>query len=208
VAIDVGWALQQLQQFIALDDLRQQRELAAARRGNYDETADHPLVAEAPVIEQILDRVTPTWRSHVDYDPTDRWVQRREASRRAMTLLSRAEELRLRLGDDAPTLDAGHLHPWVWEGARSMWQSGHFRQAVVDAAKRINAEAQNRINTRAISETDLINQAFSDDAPKADRSRLRLPDDDDGKTAKSMRPRHPRLRRRLLRRYPQPRRPR
>jgi len=187
VAIDVGWALGQLQQFISLDDHRLARELAAARRGEYDDTADHPLVAEAPVIEQILDRVTPTWRSTVDFDPTDRWLQRREASRRAMTMLSRAEELRQRLGDDAPTFDAGHLHPWVWDGARSMWQSGHFRQSVVDAAKRINAETQNKINTRAISETDLTNQAFSDDAPKADRPRLRLPEDDDGKTAKSMR---------------------
>ncbi|MCZ2857741.1 TIGR02391 family protein [Blastococcus sp. VKM Ac-2987] len=187
MVIDVGWALGQLQQFISLDDLRQQRELTAARRGGYDDTADHPLVAEAPVIEQILDRVTPAWRSQVDQDPMDRWLQHREASRRAMTMLSRAEELRQRLGDDAPTLNAGHLHPWVWEGARSMWQSGHFRQAVVDAAKRINAETQNKLTTRASSETDLTNQAFSDDLPKTDRPRLRLPEDDDGKTAKSMR---------------------
>jgi hypothetical protein len=75
----------------------------------------------------------------------------------------------------------------VWEGARSLWQSGHLRQAVVDAAKRINAETQNKVGTRVISETDLMNQAFSDDPPKADRPRLRLPEDDDGKTAKSMR---------------------
>ncbi len=106
---------------------------------------------------------------------------------RAITILEREEELREKLGENAPTLNAGHLHPWVWEGARSMWQSGHFQQAVVDAAKRINAETQNKVGTRSISETDLTNQAFSDDPPKADRPRLRLPEDDDGKTAKSMR---------------------
>jgi uncharacterized protein (TIGR02391 family) len=148
---------------------------------------DDVLIEAAEIVEPILDRVIPKWRTDVPADETGRWQQHREAAQRALVNLRRGAELREKLGDNAPTLNAGHLHPWVWEGARSMWQSGHFRQAVVDAAKRINAEAQNKLGTRALSETDLTNQAFSDDPPKPDRPRLRLPEDDDGKTARSVR---------------------
>ena len=79
------------------------------------------------------------------------------------------------------------MHRWVWEGGRSLWQSRHFGEAVEAAAKKLNAETQNKIGRRDVSESDLFNQAFSDDPPQPGKPRLRLPSDDDGRTAKSMR---------------------
>ncbi len=90
------------------------------------------------------------------------------------------------LGDDAPTINANRMHPWAWEGARSMWASGHYGQAVVDALKRVNAEAQNKTGRHNISETDLFKQLFTTDAPKPGAPRLRLMDDDGSDTYKSV----------------------
>jgi hypothetical protein len=79
------------------------------------------------------------------------------------------------------------MHRWIWERARSLSQSGHFAESVEAAARKLNAETQNKIGRRDVSETDLFNQAFSDDPPLAGKPRLRLTIDDDGKTAKSVR---------------------
>lgn len=191
MTIDREWALGELRRFVVLTTLVPPPPLGP--RGGYVGDARRPraerdeIVTAAHVAEQILDRVVSTWRKSIPPDERGRWQQHREAAQRAIVQLERAAEVQTRLGDDAPQLSAGHLHPWVWQGARSMWQSGHYRQAVFDAAKRINAEMQNKMGTREISETDLANQAFSDDPPNQKRPRLRLPEDDDGKTAKSLR---------------------
>uniref|UniRef100_A0AAU2K4M9 TIGR02391 family protein n=1 Tax=Streptomyces sp. NBC_00049 TaxID=2903617 RepID=A0AAU2K4M9_9ACTN len=79
------------------------------------------------------------------------------------------------------------MHPWTWEGARPLWQSGHFREAVTAAAARkINAEAQNKLGRKDISENNLFKQTFSQDLPKAGQPRLRLMDDDGSDTYRSV----------------------
>jgi uncharacterized protein (TIGR02391 family) len=114
------------------------------------------------------------------------WAHHRETAQRAITLLERAAEVREKLGEDAPTLDASRLHPWAWEGARSMWQSRHYRQAVVDALKKVNAEAQNRTGRHDLSETDLFTQLFSANPPKPGEPRLRLRDDEGSDTFRNL----------------------
>ena len=32
-------------------------------------------------------------------------------------------------------MDAANLHPWAWENGKSYWNTGHFHQAVMQAAK-------------------------------------------------------------------------
>jgi uncharacterized protein (TIGR02391 family) len=74
----------------------------------------------------------------------------------------------------------------VWSGAKSLWQSGHFRSAVEDAAKKVNAETQNKVGRRDVSETDLFKQAFSLDPPSEGRPRLRRMQDDGSPTYKNL----------------------
>lgn len=150
---------------------------------------EHEVVASAQVVEQILDRVLPGWRTYVSADRNEsvnRWCQHREAAERARVALAREEEVRQNLGDDAPRLSASHLHPWIWEGARALWQSGHYREAVGAAARKVNAEAQNKLGRRDVSETDLFRQAFSLDAPTPSAPRLRLLPEDGSKTYRSI----------------------
>ena len=54
----------------------------------------------------------------------------------------------------------------------------HYHQAVMQAAIRINAEAQAKLARMDLSETSLFNQAFSLDPAKPGASRLRLMADD------------------------------
>ncbi|MFC9454469.1 TIGR02391 family protein [Streptomyces sp. NPDC056983] len=79
-------------------------------------------------------------------------------------------------------MSADAMHPWVWEGAKSLWQSGHYREAVGAAARKVNAETQNKLGHRRNSETDLFKQALSPDQPKAETPRLRLPPNDGSKS--------------------------
>lgn len=133
--------------------------------------------------EQLLDRVLPAWQ------PDDRSskVRRRDHWNRLRdwvglgTADPREQELRAKLGDNAPSVSAGHLHPLVWSGVRSLWQSGYYSSAVEDAAKKRNAGKQNKVGRRDIDVTELFEQAFSHDAPAHGKARPRCgkPDDTD-----------------------------
>lgn len=139
----------------------------------------------AHVMEQILERALPGWskeRPKIDDDFS--WL--RDQASRAKAALQRAAELAEQLGDNAPDMDAANLHPWAWENGRSYWNTGHYHQAVMQAAIRVNAETQAKLGRMDVSETALFNEAFSLDPPKVDAPRLRLTSDDGGKTYQNL----------------------
>jgi hypothetical protein len=148
-------------------------------------SANEDIVRQAQVVEPILDRVVSTWRS-MTVGKSNRWEQHREATIRAKETLLRADELQQNMGDTAPHISASELHSWVWSGASSLWQSSHFRSAVEDAAKKVNAETQNKIGRRDVSETKLFQEAFSIEPPVKGKSRLRRMEDDGSDTYKSI----------------------
>lgn len=88
-----------------------------------------------------------------------------------------AKEIEENLEPTAPQLHADRLHPWVWKGAQSLWASGHYADAVETAAKMVNAELQNKLGRRDISDAKLCQEAFSLEAPKETAPRLRFADD-------------------------------
>jgi len=148
--------------------------------------SEDEVVRKAQVVEQILDRVVPGWRNEIEKKDRQKWSIHYEASIRAREALLRADEVRKNLGDDAPEISAANLHPWVWSGAASLWHSGHYRSAVEDAAKKVNAETQNKVRRRDVSETRLFQEAFSLDAAVAGKSRLRRMTPDGSDTYKSV----------------------
>jgi hypothetical protein len=86
----------------------------------------------------------------------------------------------------SPQLRADALHPTVWDAAKSLWRSNHRRQAVEAAAIAVNAALQDRLSRRDVSNTALVREAFSRDAPAAGRPRLRLWPDDGSETYRSI----------------------
>jgi hypothetical protein len=181
--LDRSWAIQQIDAFLhASDTVVPEGVIGFAPRESDSVIAQH-----AHVVEPILDRATPGWKAKMAKPSmNDKWDPLREAAARGKAALERADELRKHLGDDAPQLDAGQLHPWAWENGASYWRTGHFHQAVMEAAMRINTETQAKLRRRNISETDLFNQAFSLDPPRPDAPRLRLMEDDGSKTYQNL----------------------
>lgn len=177
--LNAEWALKELDSLIYLTELVAHPSPDVI--GSFPRASDSDIAAQAQVAEQILDRVLPRWRTEVPDGEYTAWSRHREAATRARAQLKRAEEIRQNLGEDAPEISAANLHPWVWSGARSLWQSGHYVQAVRDAATKLNAETQNKVGRRDVSETDLFKQSFSLDEAKLGRSRLRrmVPEDND-----------------------------
>lgn len=186
--MNVEWAIEQLDNFITATAVTYVESPPGSIGFHSYKTArpEDDIVKQAQVVEQILDRVVSGWRDSIKKKDRQKWSVHNEASIRAREALVRAEEVRANLGDDAPDLSAAELHPWIWSGAKSLWQSGHYREAVEGAIKKLNAETQNKVGRRDISETDLFKQSFSMDEPKAGKSRLRRMEDDGSDTYKSV----------------------
>lgn len=188
--MNVDWALNELDKFITMTVMRNGSGSSGGAvvitSRTYTAATDAEVTKQAQVVEKNLDRVIPGWRTDIENSKNNRWTRHREAAIRAREELVRAEEVRENLGENAPDLSAADLHPWIWSGAKSLWQSGHYREAVEGAIRKLNAEAQNKVGRRDISETDLFKQAFSLDEPKSGKSRLRRMQDDGSDTYKSV----------------------
>lgn len=148
--------------------------------------SDESITKQAHVVEQILDRVVPHWRDFDANTKVNRWMRHRTAALRAKEALIREAEVKENLGENAPELSAAELHPWVWSGAKSLWQSGHYREAVEGAIRKLNAETQNKVGRRDVSETDLFKQVFTTDEPVKGKARLRRMEPDGSKTYESV----------------------
>ncbi|VEI23674.1 Protein of uncharacterised function (Hypoth_ymh) [Rothia aeria] len=188
--MDYNWALAELQSFIDLTELVSppytpgDMYLGEERvtKGKTDE-----IIKSAQIIEQILDRVIPAWRNYLEKRNNRRWQAHRQVALRAVSEIEHREEIAEKLGDKAPKISAAALHPWVWESARSLWQSGHYRTAVQTAVTKLNAETQNKVGRRDVSEKALFSESYSSNAPEPGKARLRPANDDGGKTASSIR---------------------
>jgi hypothetical protein len=66
---------------------------------------------------------------------------------------------------EAPVLPADRFHPWVWDSARTLWETHHYRQAVQTAWTTINAKIQDKVQRRDVSDTKLVQDTFSESDP-------------------------------------------
>lgn len=190
--MDTDWADSRLANFLSLAELYRPASPrgvvnASGRLSNRGDQA--AIVESAQFAEQILERLIPDWKTSVpatENNRVNKWSQHIEAVRRARVVLKHQAEIDEKLGDNAPQIRASQLHPWIWDGARSLWKSGHFREAVQAASIKVNAEAQNRLGRTDVAEKELFDQAFTTDPPAPGKARLRLMRDDQSKTYKSV----------------------
>jgi uncharacterized protein (TIGR02391 family) len=103
----------------------------------------------------------------------------------AMVIDLRAPDLPER--DTRETLRLDDLHQWVREAAAPLWRSGHFRQAVEEAAKAVNAATQSKLGRYDKSEWNLVADAFSEAPPQPGVPRLRPAGDTGTPTWRSLR---------------------
>lgn len=178
------WAIQQLEELQSL--------IKTFDEDDEDEDVLEEIRGQLYIVNEILDRVLHGWREvkyavhPLEAASRGEFLLQERTIPKAIVALTREQELSQNLGDFAPQISAANLHPWVWESARSLWQSGHFRSAVEDALKNVNRKAQEKLNRRDVNETNLFQQAFSEDAPQPGKPRLRLMAADGSDTYKSL----------------------
>lgn len=181
VQVDTVWALGELERFVKMTGV------PPTQRGGLTVGAHQDtVIRQAQVVEQILDRVMPSWRRGKASSETGRWAVHRVGALRAIEQLEREDELREKLGEAAPQLDASTMHPWVWEAAKALWQSNHYREAVNAVAIRINAETQSKVGRRDVSEVKLFQESFRVEPAEIGKPRLRRMEDDGSDLYKSL----------------------
>lgn len=182
--MNTEWAIAELDKFV--DKTEVFASATPGVIGSFPRGPENEIPGQAQVVEKILQRVIPQWREPIPMDLYHQWEQYREAALRARAQLQREQELVENLGGNAPELSATALLSWIWEGAKSLRQSDHYREAVGGAIREINAETQNKVGRRDVIETNLFKQTFSMDQPKADAAQLRRMKDDGSDTYKSV----------------------
>ncbi|MEU9359564.1 TIGR02391 family protein [Streptomyces sp. NPDC048301] len=173
--MDREWMRQRLGTFEGLVDQYWQ-----IRRANGDTTQEQKwLFEEEPTVVKILRHLNPR-RPDLEVLGENEWqvltIDMREVSR-GKGILADMDEWATRLAPEAPSLPADQLHAWVWDAARTFWESAHYRAAVHAAATSINAHLQNKLGRRDLSDAKLIQEAFSEKAPEPSKPRLRIPGD-------------------------------
>lgn len=137
-----------------------------------------------PTIQRILHRLDPDMNA-IDVGEWAGVQAARNAAHRGLGILDDYDELDRRLAPNAPVLPADQMHPWVWDAARTLWQSTHYRQAVHAGVTSVNAHTQTKLGRRDVSDDKLVQEAFSEKPPEPGKPRLRIPGDPADPTVQS-----------------------
>ena len=145
---------------------------------------DGPRLHLEPTVKEILRRLDPEL-ADCDIDPFYNWAGTMTAVDSGLGILATCKAIETKLAPDIPVLPADQFHPWVWQAARTLWDSAHYRHSVQAAATAINDHTQNKLGRRDIADTQLMQEAFSPRSPEPGRPRLRCPGDPASNTTQS-----------------------
>lgn len=115
-----------------------------------------------------------------DSTPQSAWDRAQEAGvRSAVAILEGVIHELEALEPTGPQLDTGGLHPWVLGAIAGLWDDGHHRNAVDEAARAIELRLRTKVGGDG-GGTDLVTGAFSPKPPTANQPRLRFRDYEPG----------------------------
>ncbi|MGW3499334.1 TIGR02391 family protein [Streptomyces globisporus] len=138
------------------------------------------LAAGMPLTRGIVTAYTPLALSALheySVDSLAYWQLVRMAATEALGHARSADELAAFLRPTSPTIAADALHPWVWDSAAPLWAAQARQEAVLNAAKVVNARLQLKLARHDKGETDLCMQSFDPQPPVAGKPRLRFDGD-------------------------------
>jgi uncharacterized protein (TIGR02391 family) len=175
---DPAWMRDTLEEFIS----------TASRAAELSRRSDYSLNAELRMQEYAVKKILNTLQPGLgdfDLDQPVGEMKARDAAERGLGVLNDRDEVTARLAPDAPVLPADQFHPWVWNSARTLWESHHYRQAIQTAWTAINAKIRDKVGRRDVSDAKLVQDVFSKDAPAPGVTRLRVPGDPTDETVQS-----------------------
>ena len=118
--LNVEWAIGELDKFIEMTVLRNNsfsgNGVTFIDNTSSTAASDGDVAKQAQVVEKILDRVIPRWRTEIELRRRNRWTRHREAAIRAKTELERDRLRSCILGYGAVLRHCGNLDisvkPW------------------------------------------------------------------------------------------------
>ena len=179
------WVEQELESFIGQVDSYKGR-VDGLGRPLKPTVSEELLMQRSSVMKMVVQAVMPdiTWvLGRRGY--TDTFDQVRAASLQALGIVRAREDLAKNLTTSAPHLSAEGFHPWVWQAAKSLWDTGHYRAAVHAAATSVDAHLQAVVSRRDVTGTNLVKQCLTLDPPAPLKPRLRVRGDRNSLTWKS-----------------------
>jgi hypothetical protein len=185
---DYDWANKYLTEYhTSLTDYFNRRNDGEEEVGDLSMLKSSLIANQGPVrriAEDVLNEPVP--RFGAPFNESDDYEHHRLVSE-ALVLLRKKRDIEQHWSPDVTIdIEAEALHPWVWNAAEDLWASGHWGEALEAALKVVNAKLQDKTNRRDVSEVDLVNRAWSRDAPKPREPRLRTGDPGDPQTYRSL----------------------
>lgn len=180
--MDVGHLVAELDGFI---DICQDVVGGPPRRNLFAEQA---VIERYPSVRLICERILPPTATVPGIEPGAMdYYELMNVALMTRGLLEKQKEIEDALGprEPAATISTAALHATVWDAAAPFWRSEHYGAGVDAAARAVNALLQQKIDRRDVSNTKLVNEAFSLDDPEDARPRLRVIPDDGSETYKS-----------------------
>lgn len=184
--MDKNWAIEQLKLFI---DLTQSKNASGDGFISFNSISVSPrqlVLSQWAVVKKILEIVYPNWRNEEKFRSTYEFGQQRDAAIHARALLEMDEEIREHLKPEGPIFSSENLHPVIWGPASLLWGDGHFRSAVQAASMALDRKMQDFVKRLDISGSDLVNQSFADSSPTLGKPRIRVPNQGNDETTRSM----------------------
>ena len=136
------------------------------------------LNARVLLVERIIEDVDEILAIQFKNHPRIGWSRASEIVpvEKVLGLLRRRDEEEAIFGLSGPKLAASSLHPWVWNSALSLWDSGHFADAVRRASMDLfDIHLPQKLGVPKLgSPDDRIAKAFSTSSPTATEPRLRF----------------------------------
>lgn len=180
------WALGELDEFVRLTESRNGSGNGVITMRSYAIYPRIDVLAQWAVVKPILDVVHPNWQAEHSEHESYEFGQRRDAAIHARSLMKRAEEIRENLKPIGPVLPAEELHPVIWDPASLLWSNKHVREAVQAASTTLNIKLQNFTGRFDVSGRTLALQSFSDKPPSVGEPRIRVPQQADDETTRSL----------------------
>jgi len=174
--MDTDWMRERLNKYLSLcEDLSAHQGANGYEWDSRCKVLNDEATLEIPTVSRIVRTLDPTWvgplmpPSHISNDG-ERIV------RQALGALRDRADWATHLAPESPSLQADQLHPFVWQAASTVWETGEYKMAIQQAAVSLSAHIKAKAGS-TLNERKLVQQVFAPEPPKAGQVRLHLPGD-------------------------------
>lgn len=132
-------------------------------------------VGESDPVMKRFDDISYSLSAFSERTPQSRFVEAQQSGVRSGIAILHAVRTEIQLNSsEVPLPSPAGFHKWFADAAASLWESGHQRQAVEEAARSIEVQLRAKLGAGGGTGSQLVTSAFSSAPPKEGDPRLRF----------------------------------